>query len=80
MKRIKARWPIKIASTLIPANEEGRVATLEEMIRIFPNITFKDKSNFVGVIFRDFGPCLVHKDQIIVIENEVSGKNDRKAV
>ena len=68
MKRIKSKYPFKIGETLINKGEEGRTATLEEMQKIFPNISYKKESNFCGVVFRGFSPCLVLLKQIEFLE------------
>ena len=66
MKKVIAKYPIKIGKTLIPMGTEGIVASLEEVRNMFPDINYNPNSNQVTVKFLDLGPCIVHKSQIIL--------------
>lgn len=72
VKRIKAKYPIKLGygqdADRIEAGEEGRMASLEEMQRLFPAIDLNPDSLFCGVVFRDLQPFIVHRKQIEVLD------------
>jgi hypothetical protein len=67
MKKLIAKYPIKIGNILVPKGTEGIMASLEEMQKIFPNIKYSSKSNQIGAKFFDLDPCVVHKSQVLFL-------------
>jgi hypothetical protein len=58
------KYPIKVGQTLFPKGTEIRQATLEEMQRVWPGITYKE-SDSIGVWFPLMAvPTIVHRSQI----------------
>lgn len=69
---IRARFPIKIGQTLVPAGTEGFAFhdVPESIQKVFPNMGIK-VNGFVCVEFPGLEPCLVLRKQIEVIPKKV---------
>lgn len=64
MKKVVAKYPIKIGQTLIPKGTVGEVANIEEVRVNFPKIEYKNESKQVAVKFLGLKPCIVHLSQL----------------
>lgn len=59
------KYPIKVGDRLYEPRTEVRQATLEEMQRLWPGITYKDGSEAIGVWFPLMAlPTIIHRSQI----------------
>lgn len=64
--KVTAKYGFKIGDLMIPKGTIGFTASLEEVRKIFPNIDYKEGSEFVAAKFFDLGPCIVLKKQLVI--------------
>lgn len=63
---MKTKYPIKMGPVLVGKGAEVRLATVEEMREIWPNMKINDASDWMAVVYEGADcPCIVHKNQLI---------------
>ena len=74
---ITLKYPIKIAGQLYSIGSRVRLATVEEMRKIWPGIMPERDSGQVGVWFsgRDL-PCIVEKSQLEGLPADLNAERD----
>jgi hypothetical protein len=69
MKKVVAKYLIKIGQTLIPKDTVGEVVDIEEVRANFPKIEYKEGSEQVSVKFLGLKACIVHTSQIVYYQD-----------
>lgn len=67
--KVKARWPIKIGDTLVPAGTIGEImAPTPRILAAFPGLAEKPGGAFLLVKFPGLDECLVMPKQVLKLE------------
>lgn len=61
-----AKYLIKIGKVTVPPGTVGKVVTIDEVRKTFPNMVANQSSTQIAVKFLDLDWCIVHRHQLIL--------------